>query len=340
MNRISKVDHSVLEEVLHVEDTRRFKVYTQKDLEKIEQLQILPEDILFDMKVVSSILPFRVNRYVIEDLINWADVPNDPIYQLTFPQKSMLPASMYEEMAELVRAGATSKEKQSLARKLRGELNPHPAGQLELNIPKDPASGERLNGLQHKYRETVLFFPGQGQTCHSYCTFCFRWAQFVGDKELRIASTEADAVHRYLAEHTEVTDLLVTGGDPMVMKTKHLSAYLDPLTSPEYDHIKTIRLGTKALTFWPHRFVTDDDSSELINLFSRLIKDGKHIALMAQFKHWRELNTDIALKAIELIRRVGVEIRSQAPVVAHIKDSADAWARTCDAQLNAGIIHY
>ena len=58
---------------------------------------------------------------------------------------------------------------------------------------------------QHKYRETVLFFPSQGQTRHSYCTPCFRWAQFVGDKDLRIASSEAAGLHDYLQGHPEVT---------------------------------------------------------------------------------------------------------------------------------------
>ena len=340
MNRISKVDANVLEEVLHVEDSRRFKVYTQKDLERIPQLQGLPRETLFDMQVVSSILPFRVNRYVIEELIDWSAVPDDPIYQLTFPQKAMLPQDMFRQMGELVRSGASAADRNALARELRTRLNPHPAGQLEMNVPVDEASGERLNGIQHKYRETVLFFPGQGQTCHSYCTFCFRWAQFVGDKELRMASTEASALHAYLGRHTEVTDLLVTGGDPMVMKTKHLAAYLDPLTSPAFDHIRTIRIGTKALTFWPHRFVTDDDASELINLFSRLIKAGKHVALMAHYNHWRELDTEIALKAIERVRRVGVEIRSQAPLLANINDSAEDWVRTWKTQVNVGVIPY
>src|SRR5690606_41279573 len=57
-----------------------------------------------------------------------------------------------------------------------------------------------LDGVQHKYRETVLFFPAQGQTCHSYCTFCFRWAQFVGDKDLKMSSTEAEKLHGYLQD--------------------------------------------------------------------------------------------------------------------------------------------
>lgn len=339
MNRISTIDESYLEEMMQDDDSRRFKVYTQKDIDRIEALQMLDEDARFEMKVVSSILPFRVNRYVIDELIVWANVPNDPIYQLTFPQKGMLPPQMYEQMAELLSRQATRQEINVLAKELRAQLNPHPAGQLEMNVPLG-ANGERLNGLQHKYQETVLFFPGQGQTCHSYCTFCFRWAQFVGDKELRMATTEASALHAYLADHQEVSDLLVTGGDPMVMKSKHLAAYLEPLTSPEFDHIQTIRIGTKSLTFWPHRFVTDDDASELINLFTRLIKAGKHVALMAHFNHWREMDTAIARKAIERVRRIGVEIRTQAPVLAHINDNADDWAKTWKMQVKAGIIPY
>ncbi|WP_444999615.1 hypothetical protein [Halomonas mongoliensis] len=55
----------------------------------------------------------------------------------------------------------------------------------------------------------------------------------MGDKDLKFASSEADSLHRYLAEHTEVTDLLMTGGDPMVMKAKHLRLYLEGLMNPQ-----------------------------------------------------------------------------------------------------------
>ncbi|MET0106976.1 MAG: lysine 2,3-aminomutase [Sedimenticola sp.] len=320
-------------------ETRRFKVYTQRDLERIPALTRLPESLRFEMKVVSSVLPFRVNEYVIEELIDWNSVPEDPIFQLTFPQRGMLTEESFERMAELHRNGAGKDEIQALAKELRAELNPHPAGQMELNIPLDE-NGNPLEGIQHKYRETVLFFPSQGQTCHAYCTFCFRWAQFVGDKALRMASTEAKALHNYLAEHQEVTDLLITGGDPMVMKTKRLVGYLEPLLEPEYDHIQTIRIGTKALTFWPYRFVSDDDADELIALFEKLIKAGKHLAIMAHYNHWRELETGIAQAAIRRLRDIGAEIRSQGPLLAHINDSADTWVRLWNSQIKLGVIPY
>jgi len=320
-------------------EPRRFRVYTQRDLDKIEQLKSLPEETRFEMLVVSSVLPFRVNEYVIEELIDWSKVPNDPIYQLTFPQKGMLSPGMFERMAQAYRDGRNKKEIQALAKELRAELNPHPAGQMQMNIPLDD-EGEMLNGIQHKYRETVLFFPSQGQTCHSYCTFCFRWAQFVGDKELRMASTEAAKLHAYLESHKEVTDLLITGGDPMVMKTKHLVSYLEPLLESRFDHIQTVRIGTKALTFWPHRFVTDEDADELIDLLARLDQAGKHVAIMAHYNHWQELSTDIAKRAIRRLRDTGAEIRAQGPLLAHINDNADDWAKLWNTQVKLGIIPY
>ena len=326
-------------DVEFTDEPRRFKVYTQRDLDKIRQLKTLSEETRFEMLVVSSVLPFRVNEYVIDELIDWSKVPEDPIYQLTFPQKGMLSPAMFERMAQAYRDGKDKREIQALAKELRAELNPHPAGQMQMNIPIDE-NGDTLNGIQHKYRETVLFFPSQGQTCHSYCTFCFRWAQFVGDKELRIASTEAARLHRYLESHKEVTDLLITGGDPMVMKTKHLVSYLEPLLEQRFDHIQTVRIGTKALTFWPYRFVTDDDADELIDLLARLDKAGKHIAIMAHYNHWQELSTDIAKRAIRRLRDTGVEIRAQGPLLAHINDNADDWARLWNEQVKLGIIPY
>jgi len=320
-------------------EPRRFKVFTQRDLDKIPQLRNLPEAIRFDMRVVSAVLPFRVNEYVIDELIDWSNIPADPIYQLTFPQRGMLEDAHYQRMARAFRDGLDKQALAEVAREIRAELNPHPAGQMELNMPLDE-QGNRLDGLQHKYRETVLFFPSQGQTCHSYCTFCFRWAQFVGDKSLRIASSEAEGLHNYLKAHTEVTDLLITGGDPMVMKTKHLKAYLEPLLRPEFDHIQTVRIGTKALTFWPYRFVSDADADELIDLLARLVQAGKHVAIMAHYNHWQELTTDIAFEAIARLRGTGAQIRSQGPLLANINDNADDWAKLWNTQVKLGIIPY
>lgn len=316
-----------------------YKAYTLRDLERIAPIARLPEQTRFEMQVVASVLPFRVNPHVVENLIDWDRVPEDPIFQLTFPQRGMLEPEHYEQMAALLKRGADKAEVDALAKTIRAELNPHPAGQMELNVPQD-SKGMPLEGMQHKYRETVLFFPSQGQTCHAYCTFCFRWAQFVGDKSLRISSSEATVLHHYLRHHPEVTDLLMTGGDPMVMKTKHLQGYLEPLLEPEYAHIRSIRIGTKALSFWPQRFLDGEEADELLNLFERLVRAGKHLALMAHYDHWQELEPPIAREAIRRIQATGAVIRAQGPLIAHVNDDPAVWARLWQTEVELGIIPY
>ena len=314
-----------------------FQVYTERQLEKIRPLQKLPEAQRFEMRVVANVLPFRVNQYVIDELIDWDNIPDDPMFQLTFPQKGMLAEAHFDLMA----AALASDDKQLIkqtAHMIRQQLNPHPAGQQVLNVPR--LGNEVMQGMQHKYRETVLFFPSQGQVCHSYCSFCFRWAQFVGDKELRFAAKEAEQLHRYLLSHPDVSDLLVTGGDPMVMKTSHLSSYLEPLMARQFDHIQTIRIGTKSLTFWPQRYVTDPDADDLLRLLERLVDAGKHVALMAHYNHWREMETDIAQEAIRRVRETGAVIRTQAPLLRHINDDAGVWARMWRHQVRLGLTPY
>ena len=115
---------------------------------------------------------------MVEELIDWSDLPHDPIFQLTFPQPGMLASRDFDRMYDLVRSAAPAEEIRTEARRIQHRLNPHPAGQMELNVPDN--GGAELEGVQHKYRETVLFFPAAGQTCHAYCTYCFRWRSSSG----------------------------------------------------------------------------------------------------------------------------------------------------------------
>ncbi len=319
-------------------ETQRFKVYTERHLDQITQVQRLPEEQRFAMHVVANVLPFRVNQYVIDELIDWTNIPEDPIFQLTFPQPGMLEEADFERMAEMMRSGAEQSEIKRVAKEIRNKLNPHPAGQKNLNVPV--LNNEELPGMQHKYRETVLFFPSQGQTCHSYCSFCFRWAQFIGDKELRISSKETDHLHQYLRTHKHVSDLLMTGGDPMVMKTKYLEEYLEPLLDKEFEHIQNIRIGTKAISFWPQRFVTDEDADALLALLTRLVKAGKHVALMTHFNHWQEMETPMAVEAIRRLRATGAVLRSQSPLIKNINDDPDVWGKMWRMQTRLGIVPY
>ncbi|MBR9976218.1 MAG: lysine 2,3-aminomutase [Bacteroidetes bacterium] len=319
-------------------DVEPFAYFTERNFENITQVSELPADLRFDMQVVSSVLPFRVNSYVINQLIDWSDIPDDPIFQLTFPQRGMLSEEHFERMAALHRAGAPRDQLKETANAIRLELNPHPAGQTTMNVPK--LDGEVVPGLQHKYRETVLFFPAAGQTCHTYCTFCFRWAQFVGMNDLRFAAKEAGQMAEYIRHHPEVTNVLFTGGDPMVMKTHKLEQYVDPLLDPTLEHVQTIRFGTKSVAYWPQRFVTDPDADDMLRLFEKIIASGRSVAVMAHYNHHRELETSLAREAVRRIRDTGAVIRSQSPVLAHINDNAGVWELMWREQVRLGIIPY
>lgn len=298
---------------------------------------LTPEQI-HHINVVSHVLPFKVNNYVTDELIDWSRVPDDPIFQLTFPQREMLSDPHYREMEAALNKGLDRNALRLVANEVRYALNPHPAGQLEHNVPQ--LDGMPLNGLQHKYRETVLFFPSHGQTCHAYCTFCFRWPQFVGIEELKFAMQETDLLVQYLRRHREVTDVLFTGGDPMIMSAARLKTYFHALTESRIPHLKTIRIGTKALGYWPYRFVTDKDADDVLRLFEHVVSSGLHLSLMAHVSHPRELSTPVVAEAIRRIRNTGAEIRTQSPVMRYINDRPSIWREMWSTQVNMGCVPY
>ena len=272
-----------------------------RNIENVPQISFLTKEQLFDLKVVGNVLPFRVNNYVVDELIDWDNIPNDPIFQLTFMQKGMISDDQYNRMADALLKNEDPEIIKQTAEEIRFELNPHPAGQMNLNVPK--LDENPVPGIQHKYKETVLIFPSSGQTCHAYCTFCFRWAQFVGMNDLKFATDESKIFQDYIKSNKDITDVLFTGGDPMVMSAKNLSAYIEPLLHPDFDHVQNIRIGTKSLSYWTYKYLTDKDVDDVLDLFGKVVKAGKHLALMAHFNHWMELKTEPVKEAIRKIRR-------------------------------------
>lgn len=313
------------------------KVYTINNFEEQEFAKYLSKNLIKEIKVVGSVLPFKANNYVVQKLIDWDNVPEDPIYTLTFPRKEMLKEEDYKLIESLIDKKAPKSEIEKYANKIREKLNPHPAGQIH-NIPE--FKGQKLYGVQHKYRETVLFFPSHGQTCHAYCTFCFRWPQFVSFKSLKFATKEVNLLVEYLKEHKEVSDVLFTGGDPMVMSAELLKTYIEPLLDSELKHIQTIRIGTKSLSYWPYRFFADADSQEILNLFTKITDEGKNLAIMAHFNHYKELETDEVKFAIRNIRQTRAQIRTQSPILNHINNNPEVWIKMWRQQVNLNCIPY
>lgn len=316
---------------------KNYQAYTLANYEKIPQIGLLSAEDKEAIEVVGRVLPFKTNNYVVDELIDWTNVPDDPIFTLNFPRREMLLKKQYHTVKDLLDKGVSAAELKDEVNRIRLNLNPNPAGQ-EHNVPT--LNDIKLHGVQHKYRETVLFFPAKGQTCHAYCTFCFRWPQFSGMSGLKFSMREAELLYSYLREKPKVTDVLFTGGDPLTMTTQALASYIEPLLGSDFKHIRTIRLGTKSLAYWPYRFLTDKDADELIVLFEKIIKAGKNLTIQAHFNHPVELSTQAVKDAIARIRTTGAQIRTQSPVLRKINDHPDIWAEMWRKQVDLNCIPY
>lgn len=315
-----------------------FQNYSLSNFHKIKQLQKFDKDFLFEIEVVGNVLPFKINNYVLDNLIDWDKAPEDPIFALTFPQKGMLEKEDFDTIANALKGKKSKKEINLLANQIRARLNPQPAGQIELNSPT--FQGTKLLGLQRKYRETALFFPRQGQTCHAYCTFCFRWPQFAGLDELKFASKKFEDEIRFIEQNKNLTDILITGGDPMTMNYKVFSSYIEKLLKADIRHIDIIRIGSKSLAYWPYKFTEKKESDKFLKLFEKIVNSGRQLAFMAHFSHYRELQTEVVKNAISRIRNTGAIIRTQSPVIKRINDDPKIWIKMLKEQARLGCIPY
>ncbi len=311
--------------------------FLRTDIESIFKSKGIKDPYLKERLIVAQVYPFKINQHII-DLIDWDHYHFDPLFQLTFPQPGMLLPEEIARIEKMNEANATREEIAQAISDLRSEKNPAPANQSS-NRPmvfEDDESYE-CEGLQHKYSNTCLMFHKNAQTCHAYCTYCFRFNQFVGkDKFLE---KDSDRLHKYLSQHTEISDILITGGDPGTMKSDIFDSIMSPLTRPEFKHIKNIRIGTKALTYHPYRFLTDPDADATLECFRSFIDQGKHISIMAHFSHYNEISK-ATIEAVKRLREVGCNVRTQAPIMRYINDNPLVWAKMWEKQVEVGMIPY
>jgi L-lysine 2,3-aminomutase len=300
------------------------------------------------MRIASMVLPFRTNHYYLELVQDWRRPWNDPIARFVLPHPDMLPPHQLERLERLLeKPGVSQKQIAFAINMLRYELNPHPDGQVDYNIPK--LNDRALTGLQHKYRETLLIFPSWGQQCGTYCGYCFRWAQFVDIDKFEVRPEELADALAYVTSHPEITDVLFTGGDPLFARTNRIREYVKPFL--ELDHIKTIRFGTKMPVHWPFRFLPTKaegnadgsqrkDAEDLLALFETICRSGKHLAVMLHSSHPIEFSTKPAQAAIARILNTGAVIRTQSPVVRYVNDAPELWAQKWRLEVNMGMIPY
>jgi L-lysine 2,3-aminomutase len=272
-----------------------------------------------------NVYRFMVTRHVLNS-IDWQHFENDSLFLLVFPQPGMIKPEALKKYKE----AKSEKEKEALiAEYIQKNTNPHD-GKQKLNKPWfENEDGELviLEGSQHKYLQCQLIFDKTTQNCFSFCTYCFRHAQVRGDEDMFIQEN-ISAVHGYLKKNKGVTDVLLTGGDAGLMPFERLRAYAEPLIhDPDLMHIKTLRIGSRALTYDPEMILTKK-YDKFLELFKTLRENGIQVVWMAHFCTPRELLNPKTIAAIRRLQLFGVAVKSQSPIMNHVSLFTDENGKT------------
>lgn len=211
--------------------------------------------------------------------------------------------------------------------------NDYYLGLIDWNDPKDPirqliiprieeldewgkldASNEKavtvVKGAQHKYTRTVLLLCNE--VCGAYCRYCFRKRLFMDDNDE--VTLDVQEGLDYIAEHPEVTNVLLTGGDPLLMSTRKLESIFARLRA--IPHVDIIRIGSKMPAFNPWRVLDDD---KLLAAIRKHSTPEKRIYIMAHFDHPRELTPE-AVAGLDALQQAGAIIINQCPLIRGVND--------------------
>ena len=178
----------------------------------------------------------------------------------------------------------------------------------EMNDPCGEDSHMPVPGLVHRYPDRVLFLVTD--RCASYCRYCTRSRVVSGAGEQEL-TTDYEAAFRYLEEHTEVRDVLLSGGDPLLFSDSRLEAILGRLRSIE--HVEFLRIGSRIPIFLPQRI-----TPELCDMLSKY----HPLFLSVHTNHPRELTSEVK-EALERLANSGVPMGNQSVLIRGVNDDAD-----------------
>lgn len=247
-----------------------------------------------DLEKVAERHPMNIPRYYL-DLIN-PDDPNDPIRKLAVPST--------EEMILAGSMGATTGD------------------------PYGDDKHDKGNGILHKYPYTALVVATE--YCSMYCRHCFRKRMVGLPNDQTVKSFQRAA--RYIAEHTEIKNVVMSGGDPLLLPTESLRKMLNSLR--DIEHLNYVRIGSRAPVVFPIRLF-DNELIDLLADFNRV----KPLYVPTHFNHPNEI-TEEAREAVQRLRNAGVTVNNQAVLLRGINDSVETLTELMDGLLQIGVNPY
>ncbi len=257
---------------------------------------------------------FMVTKHIL-NAIDWHNYEKDSLYKLVIPQPDMIKKEEVQKYLDT----KSDEEKNRVVKEYQRKTNPHDGKQL-LNKPwfiNDNGELEIIKGSQHKYPPIQLVLDQTTQSCFAYCTYCFRHAQVRSDEDMFVQH-DVSQIHRYLRRHKEVSDILITGGDAGFLTYERFAEYVDPIINdPELMHIKTIRLGTRVLTYQPE-LILSDKYKKMLELMQKVVDNGIQLIFISHFSTPREILNPATIAALRRLRSYGVTLKSQSPIMKHV----------------------
>ena len=196
--------------------------------------------------------------------------------------------------------------------------------------PSDEKNYTIMPGLEHKYHSVILFLVTN--KCDGICRYCFRKRIFI--ESGRECLQDLDAAYQYVSRHPEATNVLLTGGDALMLSTPELEDIFARLRRIE--HVQIIRLGTRIPSYNPYRIV---DDPALLRAIAKYSTDKKRIYVITHFVHPREL-TDIAVKSVNLLQSSGAVLANQTPLITAVNDNPQVLAELLDKLSFVGVVPY
>ena len=176
----------------------------------------------------------------------------------------------------------------------------------ELSDPLGEEKYKVTSRLIHRYTDRVLFLATD--TCAMYCRHCFR-RNFTSQHRGPAHNDEVRSAADYISVHTEVKEVIFSGGDPLMLDTARLERFLSAFKDAREDII--FRIGTRMPVVMPSRI--DDELTAMLSRF-------KPLFVMTQYNHPREC-TEVSIRNIEKFIDAGIPVLNQAVLLKKVNDS-------------------
>lgn len=247
-----------------------------------------------DLEKINETHPINIPRYYLS-LIN-PDDPNDPIKKLSVPTSD-----------ELISGGSM------------GETTGDPYGDDK---------HDKGNGVLHKYPYSALVVATE--YCPMYCRHCFR-KRLVG-LETDKTVDDFEEASKYIREHKEITNVIISGGDPFLLGTERLKKMLGFLK--DIPHVNYVRIGSRAVLTYPMRFF----EPELIEVL-RDFNQHKTLYVPTHFNHANEITPE-STKAVMNLRNAGITVNNQAVLLKGVNDSVEDIENLMNGLVRIGVNPY